>query len=327
MSESSASVSVMVPELREASIASTPDRPSGAINRGESGDLGVAWMVSAILGFACIWFSSGSSAASTVALKWRSVLPVAVMFGYLIVGYKRQTRNTMRLADSVYFLGFLWTLFALIATLVRHGDDVSAGDVFVVFGYALVTTAAGMFVRLALVQFQRTVDDQLTDARDDIDIRVGEFVEGLKRATGVISQTAEQLNAQRTSLDGAMKQLEAQRTSVDGAMKQLEAKVRALDLPPDSLLSEAKALLVSEVKGVFAPAAQEVTKVATSTRALGLSVVAVKDHVETVKTDLVNVHKSLKSLSEATLPAEQGLRGLHGALAEVVGFMRAHGLR
>ena len=33
---------------------------------------------------------------------------------YLLVALARQAPNTMRLADSVYFLGFLWTLYALI---------------------------------------------------------------------------------------------------------------------------------------------------------------------------------------------------------------------
>ena len=70
-------------------------------------------------------------------------------------------------ADSLYFLGFLWTLVALIRAL--RGQELTSQTVFPAFGYALVTTAAGMLSRLLVIQFQETIPDQLADTQRDIE--------------------------------------------------------------------------------------------------------------------------------------------------------------
>src|SRR5881396_209812 len=151
----------------------TPPTGAGQSPRRFAGqELGFAWGVAAVLGALAISLSSGVQPA-------RLFIPVVIMVFYLMYGWRLDTKNTAKLADSVYFLGFLWTLYALIDALVFRRGQIKADQVFVVFGYALVTTACGMFLRLLVLQFQRTLPDQIVEARDEIDQRVRAFTEEL----------------------------------------------------------------------------------------------------------------------------------------------------
>src|SRR5262249_44366707 len=108
-----------------------------------SQDIAVAWAVVAVLGAVSISVSHNAQG------QGRHFWPLVWMFAYLAFALTRPSRNTTRVADSVYFLGFLWTLYALIDNLIwRPSEDLGVKQILRIFGYALVTTAAGMFLRL-----------------------------------------------------------------------------------------------------------------------------------------------------------------------------------
>jgi hypothetical protein len=263
-------------------------------NRGESADLGFAWIATALIGCASI------SVTSTIASVWRPAVPVTVMLVYLVFALRRQTRNTQRLADSVYFLGFLWTLYALIDSLIRGGGGITADRIFTIFGYALVTTAVGMFIRLALIQFQRTVDDQLEDAQDDIDTRVKSFVDNLTRATLLLDHIAAQLADHDRKLA----------TEIEGLQKRIQ-QVESTDV----LMSKA-------MKSALSPVNVEAEQFAARVRELGGNVGTVSQQLARVKTDLTGVESAFRKLPEVTAPVAQGLRGLGAALTDVLTFLR-----
>jgi hypothetical protein len=127
-------------------------------------EVGWWWAAAAMGGALLISLTTGVSVI-------RLALPVAVMVFYAAAAYRLPNVDVPKLADSVYFMGFLWTLWALIdTTVIKH--EVSQGSIFRVFGYALVTTTIGMFLRLFLVQFHYSVDDQAAEAREELDIVV-----------------------------------------------------------------------------------------------------------------------------------------------------------
>jgi len=135
-------------------------------------NLGVAWTVVFALGV--LWILR----TAEVDLR-RFAMPVALMLAYVLYGWRIRRKNFTKFADSVYFLGFLWTLTALIDTLIlQKYDDVLAG-----FGYALSATAAGMFLRMLLLQFHETVPDELEAAQEEIDAEVARLGDALARAT------------------------------------------------------------------------------------------------------------------------------------------------
>lgn len=146
-----------------------------------------AWAVTAIAGAASISFAPPTHSVI------RLFLPVFVMSVYVFVTYPKgrlaagwRASRIAQLADSVYFLGFLWTLWALIDSFVLKSST-SAEAAFRIFGYALVTTAAGMGARLYLLNFKYGSADQVGEAQAAVEENLKKFSEAAQGACGTIS--------------------------------------------------------------------------------------------------------------------------------------------
>jgi hypothetical protein len=122
--------------------------------------------------------------------------PVLIMAFYALDGSRHAAREKQQapllyaarigqLADSLYFLGFLWTLWALIDCFVIHQMSI-AHAVFRAFGYALVTTASGMFLRLLLLQFR--YGDGAADQVDHIERQLQVFTREIGTAVHALGQ-------------------------------------------------------------------------------------------------------------------------------------------
>lgn len=170
-----------------------------------------AWALAAFLGGAVI----SAAPRDTVV---RLLLPVAVMFTYVGIAYPRdsgpeaglRSARIAQLADSAYFLGFLWTLWALIDSFVLKRAT-GAETAFRVFGYALVTTAAGMATRLYLLQFKYGAEDQAAEAEFTVERNLQAFSTAMQDASrsiqsfhtdvAALNQNVEQLSGTLETLD------------------------------------------------------------------------------------------------------------------------------
>jgi hypothetical protein len=132
-------------------------------------------------------------------------LPVLLMFSYAWSGHRFANKANLKtvraarigqLADSIYFLGFLWTLWALIDSFVIHQLSIATA-VFRAFGYALVTTTAGMFLRLMLLQFQYTGDEWVEAGAEEIEKELRNF-------SSALSTTSKAIKGFQVSADKAM---------------------------------------------------------------------------------------------------------------------------
>jgi archaellum component FlaC len=164
-----------------ASGAEHPERSWAASISGQQPAF--AWAVAAILGVVAI------SAAPRVTII-RLLLPVSVMFIYVWLTYPRDSSaapglratRIAQLADSAYFLGFLWTLWALIDSFVLKGAT-GAEVAFRVFGYALVTTFAGTLTRLYLLQFKYGAGEQAAEAEVTVERNLQIFSAAMQDAS------------------------------------------------------------------------------------------------------------------------------------------------
>jgi esterase/lipase len=174
--------------------------------------LAIWWLIVTLLGVIMISSTTGAL---------RLLGPVLLMLVYARRGYVyaksagalvalRQAR-VGQLADSLYFLGFLWTLWALIDSFVIHQMSI-AEAVFRAFGYALVTTAAGMSLRLFLLQFGYSEEEQIGLAERTVEEEIARFSQEVRNAVDSISafrrQTDDALSAWIDSLNkstGALK--------------------------------------------------------------------------------------------------------------------------
>jgi hypothetical protein len=173
----------------------------------ESRQLGVAWVLAVVLG--AIVISSNASIT-----RERFIVPVAIMIAYGLFVFNRwsslfatasqayKLSIVAQLADSMYFMGFVWTLWALIDSFVIH--QISTGDaIFRSFGYALVTTAMGMFSRLAILQFKYTATEQSQGAQDSVEELLLKFATTLQSTLNVLEQWHTTLAAATAAIGSA----------------------------------------------------------------------------------------------------------------------------
>ena len=126
-----------------------------------NGLLNVVWILTVAFGALAIYLAQG---------RWEAqlLLPLSLMVGYCLLGAFSKQRSVHRFADSIYFMGFLWTLVALAAATMRatgsEGAQLDAGTLARLFGVAVITTGAGMFLRVAVLNAfaepEQVSDDQ-----------------------------------------------------------------------------------------------------------------------------------------------------------------------
>ena len=161
------------------------DLEEGGLRSDDSGDqshmkLGAAWLCATLVGVSALAYSAISQFSPTTTM----VALVVLLVAYAGYGYFIPKKNTVQFADSLYYMGFLWALFALIATFVIWpAPKLTTDAVLTTFGYALVTTFCGMLLRLVMIQFQTTPPDRLVHAQETIDRRAAALTQQINEAT------------------------------------------------------------------------------------------------------------------------------------------------
>lgn len=155
-----------------------------------------------ILGFIVVYFSG-----KIVELNISIIPPIILMIIYWgVVTYKgKNVIANDQIGDSVYYLGFLLTLFALILSLIYAADNPSEqlSEVLPKFGIALITTIVGLGIRVYMTAFEVSQEDrediastQLTSASTNLRIQLETINEILK---GTLTTLSEEI---RTNLEG-----------------------------------------------------------------------------------------------------------------------------
>jgi hypothetical protein len=144
-------------------------------------------------------------------------LPALAIVVYWRLGLRGEKRgiSNEKFADTVYYLGFLFTLVALAVTLYTFSQ--SSGDqsqIVSQFGLALITTVVGLAIRVSLVNFQPSVED------------VGDAAEGtLVTAAETFERTLNAISLQMRTQQNVMEA--TTRIAVETTTEALEAAVTA----------------------------------------------------------------------------------------------------
>ena len=117
-----------------------------------------AFVITAIIGSLWIILSLIIGFHQIIAI----VVSILIMFGYLFYFYRWCSKALRDMfADSIYYLGFLLTIIALVSTMIQFGTNselLNANIILSQFGMAMVTTLVGMCVRVYYKQFDLSVD-------------------------------------------------------------------------------------------------------------------------------------------------------------------------
>lgn len=208
---------------------SSSDESKGVKRRVVDHRLALAWLVAFLIGAALIIQRRPEDVTSLRGTYG----PCIVLLLYALYGLRLRNRNTSKFADSTYFMGFIWTLLALIDAVIE--EKIQANAVFRAFGYALVITGLGMFLRVLIIQFHETIPDQLEDAQDTIDERLRSFASELSAASDQArrfrADVDQQLRSEVSSLASAAAAIRSEIENVHGeaARISLEAVGEAVE--------------------------------------------------------------------------------------------------
>jgi len=294
------------------------------------------WIMAAVLGgIAISWFGTPETGKSP-SVFLRLSIPVMIIAIYTWYGYKNvqsvsnypALRNARvgQLADSVYFLGFLWTLWALIDSFVIHHLSI-AEAVFRAFGYALVTTASGMFLRLALLQFSYSAEDQVPLSEQQIeeeiirfskvignavnslggfktqtDAALGEWIDSLNKSTGALKMTVDDVRTQTAGLKDALVEMQkANAEHVNGLIKSALAQfAERMNDPLEAVNNDVKKMedaVNGSVRKIDQAAEKGVEQIQTYTTTIKDNLAKSTEAVEEATTSLADaLPKQMKSL-------------------------------
>ncbi len=221
--------------------------------------LGTAWLCATLAGVAALAYATIAHISSPITMVALAVLLVA----YAGYGYFLPQKNTIQFADSLYYMGFLWAIFALIATFVIWpAPKLTADAVLTTFGYALVATFCGMLLRLVLIQFRDdTLPDRLVHAQERIDRRVTALIQEINEATmeittfrdraasdlgGTLHNLVQSLSAVREKLAEQHRTMaKAMGDGFESSLQQILSRLSAIQLPQELLTAEVAKLVAT----------------------------------------------------------------------------------
>lgn len=141
-----------------------------------------------ILFFLCFFLG-----ALSIWIKYYSIeIPVVLIILYGIILYIAQKKYFIDLLNSEknspYFLGFLFTLFALFHLFIRPADWVER-EIFRSLSIALITTVVGLMARQALFSFSSIPEGQreiLRSLREELEENINKYNEAQSKILNLL---------------------------------------------------------------------------------------------------------------------------------------------
>ena len=123
-------------------------------------DYRIVFLTIYIVGLVILYFASKAHDKPLIMIG----LSIVLMLLYAIYAYSYvESTNLSQIADSAYFLGFLFTLSSITMALVNYVSSGEAeeqiGDIVNMFGFALLTTIMGLLIKLLLERIKPSVSD------------------------------------------------------------------------------------------------------------------------------------------------------------------------
>ncbi|WP_031434258.1 coiled-coil domain-containing protein [Methylomarinum vadi] len=229
-------------------------------------------------------------------------IPLLLMALYAAIGYRRGKDSPFleQFADSVYYLGFLFTLIALVVSLYHYrGDSLGLDAIIANFSLALTTTIFGLAVRIYINNFQVDLRSAERQMLEGVELAANDFVRkaktlsmqlelshdetqrairrALEDAGQSMSQTAAMIREQaEQSAEAFRKQSETANRSMEETIKALQQKLESLELPEDIFARRLEAPLTAlneklvETRTVVSDLAQEQTVIKADYRQMTL---------------------------------------------------------
>ena len=146
------------------------------------------------------------------------------MVVYFFLGYKyiKQSSNTRAVfADSLYYLGFLFTFVALVGAMMEL-SELNIQIIIGKMGPALTTTVIGMAARIYLTQFEAITEEPETEALSSLGALTSNIISALKQLdesaknnSKIVEEFQKNSNAQIAAFTERLNQIDTSRLEND----------------------------------------------------------------------------------------------------------------
>jgi methyl-accepting chemotaxis protein len=267
--------------------------------------------------------------AESFAGAYGSWLAATCMTGYFLFGMRLPptARNTERFADSLYYLGFILTLFALLLAMtpsLNGGHQPKSTDIIQQFGTAIVTTFIGMSLRIILIQLRPNVSDHEEDTREsiakyvadlnkEVTATVGEFTKFRTSVTDAMNETLKEFkkglqdnstgagDALNTASIELLNRVKEATVTVQTAVADVADKLSKLDVPTDYIskrIGKAGDVLTADIDSLS-------SRISTSSTALASALEKNTENLEQIRADTTSLQKLLAKVSLAVTKASE----------------------
>ena len=275
-----------------------------------------------------------------------AVLPILCMLAYSSLGFIEEKNDTLieQFADSIYYLGFLLTLVALIVSLFAlSADDYSLVGVGSRFGVALATTVVGLFLRILLTNFRETFSDQkvimeqqLAKSMKDFSHQVTIHARTLRTTTVLYNSSIElSINSMNKSietltsgldsvstkgLEHVAKTFERTNEQLSLAVNNLFKKIELIQISEDILTSPIQepikqlANLLDEYKDGFASVTEEQKKISSDNKLFSNNLTKLNQSATKLDNSIQNISDTFSSVKDLNINTE----GLNNTIDKTV---------
>jgi hypothetical protein len=256
--------------------------------------------------------------------RWTSgFVTVGVMLTYLLFGFKNTKTSPAAnevFADSLYYMGFLFTFVALFMSIGPFGDsNLASANVIGYLGIALLTTVVGMGLRLILTHFDQIVAEPEDDLRELLGEMVSELHRQLEQSIHALSNFREttigQLSSSNQALMNSVSQhlnkevesivgtLGASVAKIDSAASQFHEKVSAIELP--------KSMINDKFDAAFGGLEKTLPKLAATVDGTVSEMTKIRGEAATMAATMNAVMEAVAKMSQQT----SGIKDISGAVS------------
>lgn len=217
-----------------------------------------------------------------------AVVSIVVYAAFAWLAQRENPVRADRLGDNCYYLGLVYTLASLIASLIMIEQGADVNGLIGNFGVALVSTAAGIVARLILIQLRAETDDVDQRARVALAETANSMQSDLLLAASVFRRLM--IDAQesfRVSVDRT-------RASVEQSAA-LAVRLQSIELSPELMNNS----LLKAIRSIES-AAEAISAAGETVRQQSTAIAGTADAVERADTGMAHVREVLEQMA-ATL--------------------------
>jgi hypothetical protein len=257
-------------------------------------------------------------------------VPVALMLCYAaaLLGFRRLRLRADQNGDNLYYMGFLYTLVSLGASLYQFSADGAADEIVRNFGIAIASTIAGVALRVMFnqmrvdpVEVEHTARIELADAarklRRELDRTVLELSHFRRATEQVMGEGFEEiLNTTRTVSERLLAEVE---TAVQKAVQPIETVSQSSSATLDGLTTRVSASLgdvtrrlAEDTDGLAASAGRVTSRLGETAERLR----AMQTPEQLIR---IQLQPTVDALAQAAAGFDRSTRENTGALIQAIG--------